>query len=480
MQDKIKAFIETLPKGAKIGLRVKDAFPEAVPDGDDYNERLYRYLHNIADACCKTCGKPTPFNSLKLGYRDFCSVSCQANNPLTKDRRRSTMVSRHGKPHFSQTGEYSVKYQNTMQLRYGVDNAGQMSDKRHRAKELSFLKEALSRTDCTPLFQESEYHGIRDDLRTNWYPFVCPVGHRFEDRLYGKIVTCPVCNPSFGGPSSGENDLAAYVGSLGFRVERNTRKIISPKELDIFVPDKNVAIEYCGNYWHSDARNTNKMSHYDKMVVCREKGIRLITVFEDEWVNKPDIVKSRIAHIMGKTGGGIFARKCGVRQLSVSEAKSFCEKHHIQGYAACQHRLGLIYGGDIVGVMTFSKHRFGKISKWEMVRFVSVGVVGGGGKLLEAFAREHRGDICLSYADQRYSDGNIYEKLGFSLMHETKPNYWYVNPKNTLDRKHRLSYTKKSLVDGGSDSSLTEEKIMSERGFHRLWDCGSRVYEKVL
>lgn len=253
--------------------------------------------------------------------------------------------------------------------------------------------------------------------------------------------------------------------------------MIRPLELDIYLPDKNVAIEFDGLYWHSEENGKGEEYHLSKTEECENIGIHLLHVFEDEWNDKQEIVKDRIRSILG-FNGRIFARKCVVKELDAKECKEFLDANHLQGYYNAKHRYGLIYEGELVATMTFGKPRFNKNYDYELMRYscrIGCNVVGGAGKLLAHFRRNHEGSI-VSYADRRYSDGNVYERLGFVKVGVSQPNYWYVRNGEKLSRyqcqKHKLA----KLLGDGYDENISEHENMRLNGYDKIYDCGNLVY----
>ena len=158
---------------------------------------------------------------------------------------------------------------------------------------------------------------------------------------------------------------------------------------------------------------------------CLERGIRLVHIFEDEWKEKREIVKDRIRSILGIDQTGIFARKCIVKDIDSKTANVFLNANHLQGCCNSSIRYGLFHNDELVAVMTFGKPRFNKNYDWELVRYASrIGchIVGGASKLLARFRKEHSGSI-VSYDDRRYSDDNLYERMGFMQVGGSTTNY---------------------------------------------------------
>lgn len=160
----------------------------------------------------------------------------------------------------------------------------------------------------------------------------------------------------------------------------------------------------------------------------------LIQIFENEWRDKQEIVKSVLRAKLGVTDR-IFARKCNVVEISKLRHKEFMDKYHIQGGKGCNVVYGLEYNGDLVSVMSFNKY---PKYKWEITRFankLNMSVVGGASRLFKRFLTDKNPDYILTYADRRYSDGNLYKKLGFNFSKYTAPNYFYIKNKKVLSRQ---------------------------------------------
>lgn len=287
---------------------------------------------------------------------------------------------------------------------------------------------------------------------------------------------CRICYPVDVSRSAGEIELYEFVKSIHPSAVHNARGVIE-YELDIYIPDLNLALEYDGIYWHSDrvleAAGNSKLKSNEKRLQCAEKGIRLVTVCEDEWVMKNDIVRSRISNILGGTTNRIYARKCKIEEITKTTADDFCNANHIQGAASSSIRYGLFYNNELISVMTFSKSNISrKLLGWEINRFCSkldCVVVGAADRLFKKFTSrtDIKIDTVVSYSDNRWSIGNLYKRLGFELSHESTPGYWYFEP-NSLNRIHR--YTLRKNVNDPKDK--TEFQLRDEQGYIRVWDCG--------
>jgi hypothetical protein len=310
-------------------------------------------------------------------------------------------------------------------------------------------------------------------------------GEEFEyswkeiNRRYNKI-TCPFCHKS---NKRGEQTevyeflKSNYKGEIKFE-EVN---IIKPLQLDMYIPELNLAIEYCGTIWHSTKHIENSNYHKNKLEMCEKKGIRLVTIFSDEWKSKKEICKKRLLNALGCIDEVIYARKTKLEIIDNKIALDFCNEHHIQGKGQAFKSYGLFNNNELVSVMTFSKPMVSKSANgydYELNRFCSIiNVVGGASKLFKAFVRDNPNKNIVSFCDLRWGTGNVYEKLGFEELDRTRPNYFYVGNKTNWERKHRFGFTKKTLKERYNIGIEGTEKEMAESvGLYRIFDCGHKKY----
>jgi len=323
--------------------------------------------------------------------------------------------------------------------------------------------------------------------------FVRPVDILHPNNRGNKTIErCPYCNKALGS-SSGEEEIYKYLKET-LKIEniiKKDRSVLNGKELDLYLPDLNLAIEYDGLYWHSEAF-VDKNYHLDKTNKCKEKGIQLLHIFEDEWINKKNIVKQKLKHLCKLNSKSIYARKCYIEELNAEDKNEFLEKNHIQGKDSANIKLGLWYpeeDGDIlVAVMTFCKPRLSLGQKsnknnidYELSRYATQSgyhVVGGFSKLFKYFERNYEWNKIITYADLRWSNGNVYLKNGFILDHTSKPSYSYID-KNNIKRYNRFKFRKQELKKKFPDiydDNKTEFQIMNESGFLKIYDCGNMVF----
>lgn len=307
----------------------------------------------------------------------------------------------------------------------------------------------------------------------------CPKGHDVRVLYQGieRGLWCVTCHGSFA-----EDDFARQVESIiGRPLVRNSRTLIAPAELDIYDPVAKLAIEYCGLYYHSTAiENNSPGQHADKLKACQENGIRLLTVFEDEWLEKPEIVLDRIRHAFGVAAVKLDARKLTVREVDAATTRAFFEATHIQG-AATQHvyAVGLYDGERLVQCMSLGRPSRAHVmtaDTLELKRLAAlpgISVRGGAARLfrrLTAWALENGYQSIKSYCDLRYGTGRVYEALGFTLTTTSKPSYWYVKG------RHRYSAISKRKTPEERLTGLKEYELREQQGYFRIWDCGHQAW----
>lgn len=275
----------------------------------------------------------------------------------------------------------------------------------------------------------------------------------------------------------------------------------SKKDLDIYFPDLNFAIDYKNLQSCSEGINgTKRKDHIDKTSECTNLGIRLVQIFEHEWTLKKDLVKLKLLHIMNIENGKkhIYARKCTIKDVNPKVKNEFLNKYHIQGKDMSQYNIGLYDEEDqLMSVMTFVTPRKCLNSSGkdflELSRFASNTdyiVVGGFSKLLAHFKREiGKGQVIRTFADLRWSDPleNLYETNGFEVVNISEPSYFYHKGFVSLTEKsvfHRFNFTKQRVKKLFEDKKLksfdinrTEFQNMQDNGYFRIWDCGCLVYE---
>lgn len=420
-------------------------------------------------------------------YKEKTGYSNPSHNPDVKDKRKITNFKKYGYAFPMQNKEIKSKMQETNLEKYGVENVSSLERTKEAKRKKIYkifllLLDKRNNNQVTPLFNIEDYDGSKK--RYLWRCNAC--NNEFEDLVYnGRIPRCKVCYPNFTGTSKYEDEIFEFV-SLHIKAEKNKRFFESnyKYELDIFIEEKNLGIEFNGLYWHSESlinsyRNSNgKNYHIDKYNYFKDLGIRVINIFEDEWIDKKDIVKSILLSSIGIYDKIIYARKCEVKETSKD---LFLEENHIQGNAISSINLGLFYEGELVSAMIFSKPRYNKFYQYEMIRYcnkLNTLIIGGASKLLKYFERNYNPKSIISYCDIRYFTGNMYKNLDFELKRITTPNYYWTDYSRRYNRmlfqKHKLKNKLKEF-----HQELTEEENMILNGYDRIFDCGNLVFTHI-
>ena len=429
-------------------------------------------------------------------------VENASQSPEIREKIKQTNLERYGVGNVFISNEIKTKSRNTLLYKHGVEYPSQcasIKDKISISSKRTHYNSVLSRlnsigSDVIPLFNYDEYTTVS---RENKYKFKCKSCDTvFESSINsGKSPRCIVCNPSLSGTSSLENEVYDYISNIyDGTIIRNNRKLLNGKEIDIYIPDLKIGIEFNGIYWHGESGGKkHKKYHLTKTEECESNNIRLIHIFEDEWVYKKEILKSKIKHILKLNNlNSIYARNCYVSPIENGLCNSFLDQTHIQGKSVASVKLGLFNKetNDLVSVMTFAKLRKSLGTKsiddhYELIRYstdLNVNVVGGMSKILAYFIKKYNPISIITYADRRYTYkfNNIYEKVNFEFVGETKPNYWYFKC-GYIDRYYRYNFAKHTLSGKLEtyDEKLSEWQNMKFNGYDRIWDCGSLKYQII-
>jgi len=320
-------------------------------------------------------------------------------------------------------------------------------------------------------YSKVEYVGAKNKVT-----IVCKKHGTFQqtanDHLNGN--GCPTCANGLM-VSSTEAELQNFVKLLCKDAVFNDRTLLSPKELDVVIPSKKIAVELNGFYWHS-AKPKNY--HLEKTISCEKLGYSLIHILDQDWVMQKEKVKAFLRFRLGAVPRKVAARSTIVREIETAVAHKFLEENHLQGACSSSVRFGLFYKEELVAIMTFGKPRFNKHYTWELLRFCSlkeVQVIGGASKLFKAFTKQFKGSV-LSYARRDYSSGKLYTSIGFTFLHYTKPNYVWCKKGKVLSRYATQKHKLKALRDFCFDETQSEFENMTNNGYYQVFDTGNLVF----
>ena len=422
---------------------------------------------------------------------------------IAKEKRTETCMRKYGVSSPLESKDIQSKISDTLNTRYGVNNPSQIEGVQDKVKNTILSRYGsysnMRTTEQRRLLKEKIHNENMDKYRNIDFsklgfryfekdnlPWVecLKCGKKFQVLLppsHIKSLHCMECDPILMS-SSIERDLVEEIKSWGItNIITNDRKILNGKELDIYLPDYNLAIEYDGSYWHNSEKKDKKY-HLEKTLACKEKGIHLVHIFDEELFNKRELTLDMLKKMMN-ISNKIGARKCSIIELSDKDYKGFVEDNHLQGYAPVKIRLGLLYEDTLVAVMSFSKPRFAKDVEWELNRYCEIigsVIVGGKEKLLDYFEKNYHPKSLISYCDLRWFKGTSYTKMGFDLVKISEPNYKYFKS-GYYDFHSRLEFQKhkmKNIKGFLFDEKLSEYENMKNNGYLRIFDCGNKVFLK--
>ena len=415
------------------------------------------------------CENPTQSKEIKdkIKKTNLTKYGCETplQNKEIQEKMKQTNLEKYGCECSLQNNTVKEKRKQTNLTKYGCENPAQ--SKEIKNKYHPNIIKYLESKKITEDFLKSKYYSkitmfqFAKDINLP-YTTCLKYIHNYNLEEYFDFNSS-VSNP--------ENDIVEYLKSKGIIcIVQSERTILEGKEIDIYLPDYNIGIEFNGDYWHSEIFKEDKQYHYAKSMLAESKGVFLYHIFSHEWADEEKRIRilNHLDNILCLNENKIYARKCEIKEITSENKNMFLEENHIQGKDASSIRLGLYYNDVLVSVMTFCKPRFSKKYEWELSRFCSkhgYNVLGGAGKLFKYFITHYmnKGETIISYSDIAKTRGKIYETLNFKFVNNSDPNYiWW---KSDNDYKTRYQCQMKN-----------EKEIMLSKGYVRVYDCGNKVW----
>lgn len=392
-----------------------------------------------------------------------------SQNRDIKDQKLTTMRERWGVDNPSQHPDIQQRKSNTFMERYGVPSASYIKigaeimqillDKDQFSKAINGLtaKEASERLNVSipTILEKSKMHECRSLLRK---------GYLF---------------------SSYEEKILGLIGNLGEPISMHDRTIITPNELDFYLPTRNLAIEVGSAYFHSECNGKDRSYHYSKWKRCTDRGIVLLQLFDDDLHDHWDLTKSKILRLLGKSELKIVgARALDLAIPTHSDERRFLNQWHSKGWSPRRnHVVGAWYEGKMVAIMTI--HIAGNRATIERYASdISYSLPGCFSRMLKYWAKlaNFHGTI-ETWSDNRLGDGKVYSSSGFASTRVSAPGYWYFKNGGLENRvnyqRHKLQKIF-NLTDVENRKELTEFDIMKNQGYSRLWDAGHTKWIKEI
>ena len=489
--------------------------------------RRYVLLHNITSTpLCGTCAKEVEYAMSSKSYPQYCSYKCSNANINTQNKKKASNIAKYGHTNFlaSSSGKQKIqkflddnnvinvsqipevqkkrddtfnerygghpltnstireKINNTIKERYGVDNISQLYSIKQKKEDTCIKKFGYSNN--SQINTHKVHHLLKDEL---WLKDQYETKNKplslIAKELHIDLTTISYYIDLFNIPrrytfsqSGPEIQIIEFLKQHNVvNIVENTYSLIYPQEIDIYLPDYKIAIEHCGIYWHCNKHNRIYNSyHKQKMDKCNKLGIRLITIFEDEWIHKQDIVKSKLLSILNipSSQNVIYARNCQITEVSTSDKVEFYEKYHIQGDGPSSINYGLVCDNILIACMGFIKQ---KDNKYILNRFASsTHIPGGFSKLLSHFKNNTDWKKIITFADLRWSIGQLYLKNNFILDKKLPPDYEYVDT-NNIKRIHKFNFRHKQLkkiLGNNYDLNLSESENTFNNKIFKIYNCG--------
>lgn len=431
---------------------------------------IQRAAHHISGSGCPMCGHSTGTSKRSKPFSEFLKEADEVHgNTQTYDEKTYATARKPLRVSCLKHGDYWASPSNILKG-HKCPKCAMLTVSQKFTKPWAYVHAKFRRVhgDAYQYFEDSYV-----DAKTPMEMWCDRHGQfRQTPNDHGDSGTrCPACA---GSVSKGQLEITNLVRSIlpdEIFTDHIYDKQTSRREVDIYIPSHNLAIEFNGTWWHSSKFKENKY-HYNKQQELAKLGIRCIQIFSDEWEYRPEQVKTLLVNALNKSNITTYARKTTITELPHFEAKDFHDLYHIQG----SHHGGLSYGlefeGNLVAVMSLKNNND---STYELVRFSSKGrVPGAASKLLKHFIKENKSTKIISFSDNRLFSGKMYQSLGFQNEGQVQPSYTYVTQASS-QREHKFNFRHQRLARRFPESynpNLAEKQNCELAGYFQVWDCG--------
>lgn len=472
-----------------ILLKIKETWDNKTDDEiteiNNKREQTTINKYNVSNISQDINTKSKVKNTFSEKYSGYTFNSIELKNKVN-----DTLLKKYGTTNTSSLPIIQAKTKNTNLIKYGVERPTQNTEIKNKIKTTFKERYDVDNIMFLEDFRKYNYIISKDPNYIQYVggkisQFKCDCGkeHIYDidtdnyfQRKYRNCKKCTVCYPIDANVSIKEKELKNFIQDIyAGEIIENYR---DHYEIDIFLPDINIGFEFNGLYWHSD-KFIEKDKHIKKLNHFKQKGIRLIYIWEDDWDFNSNILKSQIKNWLNLTENKIYARKCQIKEIDdINLIRHFLISNHIQGFIHSVKKVGLFYDNELVSIMTFDKMEGRKKlqqNEWNLSRFcnkLDTNVIGAASKLITYFIKNYETSRIISYSDRAWSDGKLYYILGFNLLYESKINYKYVVNNKRVNKQH---FTKKKLK-----CDDTEKNTMLKLNIPRIYDCGQFKFEMLI
>ena len=482
-----------------------------------FKQIIWHYANQEPNYIKCRCGKDLNFNRNWLdGYKGGCSAKCAQSDPKVKEARKNTTLKLYGVDNIAkleetkiatektnmsvygtkstfQNEEVKQKWKDNIMRKYGVEHVFQLESVKEQSKKTSIEKYGKEYYVQSQEYKDSlTDNGFIERLRqrnidnhngrllkhnisfinkpNNWSFDLKSIecGHEFHiiysmlmHRIRSESVICTLCNKVEYSRSEAEKELSTYIESLGFEVENSYKKL--GKEIDIFIPKLNIGIEYNDLYWHTEA-NKGIQSHIKKSNLCDQNNIKLIHIWEDQWLIKKELVKSLLLKELYPNKTDIV--NYSIRNVSKYESTTFLESNSLYGYRNSSIFYGLYVDNTLVSLMGF---KIKSNNDWKISTFsdmISQNYDNSFNILKNHFISNNEFNELTYEIDRCWvQQDNIAD---MELIEDTKPDYYWSD-----DINRYKEYSLRHLTNGIKDKLEHLYNI----GYNRIFDAGLRIYK---
>ena len=415
--------------------------------GVDFAIKAKEIKAKAVETLKKNYGVENPFNSPEIvkAIENTNLTKYGVKNPFQspeiKEKIKATNLERYGTENPSSSPNIRQAVTNTNLVRYGYKTHLQDPD----------IKANIRATNLDRYGTENPF-GSKECIAKARETKIVKYGTANPNNCYGKT----------------EKEIGDWLFSVSGKAFKSNYSLLQGKEVDLYNEELKLGIEYCGLYWHTEdsKQKRDRNYHEGKLKALNSQGVRLITIFEDEWVYRQAQVKNFLKAVLGVYETRVLSA------VSSKEAQQFFEDHHIQGKNTLgMYFAGLFYKDTLVAAMSFGRHHRNS-SQLTLDRFaVKTGlqIPGGASRLFKFLLTLSKASDVISWSDNRWSEGNVYRQLGFSLEAALPPDYSYVDFSHNCRRVSKQSQRKAKT---GCPAHITEKDFALAKNLHRIWDCG--------